>query len=197
VPPLTPTPPERSDAARNRRALLAAARRLFAVQDAAEVSMSDIAKEAGVGKGTLYRHFPDKATLCHAILDGQAREVQEEVIAGLPSAGVGATPLERLERLLDLLGDMVEEAGSLLLEAHRDSRLLSRPAYSWQRVSARVLLQQAADAGELAEGADVEFLASALIAPLLPDVWMHARRVQGLSVERLKAGVRQLIPRAG
>lgn len=197
MPPLTPTPPERSDAARNRKALLDAARRLFAHDDVADVSMSDIAKEAGVGKGTLYRHFPDKATLCHAILDGQARDVQQEVIAGVPSAGDGATPLERLERLLDLIGDMVEEAGALLVEAHRDSQLLSRPAYSWQRISARVLLQQALDAGELAEGADVEFLASALLAPLLPDVWLHARRVQGMSVERLKAGVRQLIPRSG
>jgi hypothetical protein len=91
---------------------------------------------------------------------------------------------------------MVEEAGPLLLEAHRDSRLLSRPAYAWQRLSMRVLLQQAAEAGELAEEADVEFLASALLAPLLPDVWMHARRVEGMSVERLKAGLRQLIPRS-
>jgi AcrR family transcriptional regulator len=197
VPPLTPPPSERSDAARNRRALLDTARRLFAEQDVADVSMSDIAREAGVGKGTLYRHFPDKASLCHAILDGQAREVQEEVIAGLPSAGIGATPLARLERLLDLIGDMAEEGGPLLLEAHRDLRVLSRPAYAWQRLSARVLLQQALDAGELAEDADVEYLASALLAPLLPNVWLYARRAEGMSVERLRAGVRQLIPRAG
>jgi AcrR family transcriptional regulator len=52
----------RADAARNRERILEAARALMA-RDGADAEMSDIAREAGVGVGTLYRRFPDKEAL--------------------------------------------------------------------------------------------------------------------------------------
>lgn len=52
----------RADAARNRERILAAARKLMAEQGAS-TEMGDIAREAGVGVGTLYRRFPDKEAL--------------------------------------------------------------------------------------------------------------------------------------
>ncbi len=58
----SPTPPLRADAARNRLRILAAARKLMAERGSA-VEMVDIAEEAGVGVGTLYRRFPDKQVL--------------------------------------------------------------------------------------------------------------------------------------
>ncbi|MBA3952665.1 MAG: helix-turn-helix transcriptional regulator, partial [Rubrobacter sp.] len=60
---------ERSDAARNRRAVLGAARALFAERGVTCVTMEEISREAGVGKGTLYRRFPNKGLLCQALLD--------------------------------------------------------------------------------------------------------------------------------
>src|ERR1700686_2314084 len=54
--------PMRADARRNRARILAAARELFASEDP-EVQMDDIARGAGVGVGTVYRHFPDKEAL--------------------------------------------------------------------------------------------------------------------------------------
>jgi AcrR family transcriptional regulator len=56
----------RRDARRNREAILAAARELFA--DSAEVSMCEVARRAGVGQGTLYRNFPDRGALVAEIL---------------------------------------------------------------------------------------------------------------------------------
>jgi len=52
----------RADARRNRERILAAARELFAGSPP-EVQMDDLARRAGVGVGTVYRHFPDKEAL--------------------------------------------------------------------------------------------------------------------------------------
>jgi AcrR family transcriptional regulator len=56
----------RSDAMRNREAILEAGRELFA--DSADVAMCQVARRAGVGQATLYRHFPDRGALAAEIL---------------------------------------------------------------------------------------------------------------------------------
>ena len=58
--------PRRKDAQRNREAILAAARELFA--DGADVPMYEVARRAGVGQATLYRNFPDRRDLAAALL---------------------------------------------------------------------------------------------------------------------------------
>ena len=60
--------PERADAAENRRKVLAAAEELFARCDPANVTMDAVAAEAGVGKGTLFRRFGDRAGLARAVI---------------------------------------------------------------------------------------------------------------------------------
>jgi AcrR family transcriptional regulator len=59
----------RADARRNRESILAAARELFA-SSSPEVQIDDVARLAGVGVGTVYRHFPDK----HALMGALVRE---------------------------------------------------------------------------------------------------------------------------
>ncbi len=66
--------PLRADAARNRARVLEAARTAFA-EAGLDVGVEEIARRAGVGKGTLYRRFPTKEALVRAIFD----EVQDEV----------------------------------------------------------------------------------------------------------------------
>jgi len=63
---LTPRRPKRADAARNYDLLIAAAREAF-TQDDVEASLEDIARRAGVGIGTLYRHFPTRQALLEAV----------------------------------------------------------------------------------------------------------------------------------
>jgi AcrR family transcriptional regulator len=58
--------PLRKDARRNREAILAAARELFA--ESADVPMYEIARKAGVGQATLYRNFPDRRNLAAALI---------------------------------------------------------------------------------------------------------------------------------
>jgi AcrR family transcriptional regulator len=59
--------PQRADARRNRERILAAAREVFA-KEGREVQMPDVARAAGVGVGTLYRHFPAKEDLVRALV---------------------------------------------------------------------------------------------------------------------------------
>ena len=63
---VTEQPQRRKDAQRNRDAILAAARELFA--ECAEVPMYEVARRAGVGQATLYRNFPDRRNLAAALL---------------------------------------------------------------------------------------------------------------------------------
>lgn len=66
----------RADAARNRDAVLRAAGRLFdAADDPERVSMDDIAAEAGVGKGTLFRRFGDRAGLVRELYEERAQQL--------------------------------------------------------------------------------------------------------------------------
>lgn len=87
---------ERADAARNRRRVLDAAKRLFDERGIAAVTLDDVVTAAGVGKGTLFRRFGDKAGLAVALLDEQERRLQDRILAGPPPLGPGAEPIERL-----------------------------------------------------------------------------------------------------
>src|SRR3954447_5594039 len=89
-------PPERADAARNRRRVLDAAASLFAERGVDAVTMDDVVAAAGVGKGTLYRRFGDKRGLVAARLDGGEGELQAAILSGPPPLGPGAAPAERL-----------------------------------------------------------------------------------------------------
>ncbi|MDQ8043337.1 MAG: TetR/AcrR family transcriptional regulator [Solirubrobacteraceae bacterium] len=62
----TPAKPKRADALRNYQKLLTAAREAF-TEDGAGASLEDIARRAGVGIGTLYRHFPTRQNLLEAV----------------------------------------------------------------------------------------------------------------------------------
>lgn len=59
--------PQRADARRNRERVLVGAREAFA-EHGREAQMDDVARRAGVGVGTVYRHFPDKDALMEALL---------------------------------------------------------------------------------------------------------------------------------
>ena len=70
----------RADAQRNQDRILAAAREAFA-SDGYEVPIEDIARRAGVGAATVYRRFPTKERLLHAIFDAGLTELEQSIIA--------------------------------------------------------------------------------------------------------------------
>ena len=72
--------PLRADARRNRERILAAATAAFAA-DGLSVPLDEIARRAGVGPGTLYRHFPAKETLWEAVLHDRLQRLADEAEA--------------------------------------------------------------------------------------------------------------------
>ena len=181
LPVLGSEPRERSDAARNRVKVLEAASRLFECHGAANVSMDAIAAEAGVGKGTLFRRFGDRASLARSVLEAHETELQEGLIRGPAPLGPGAPPVERLAAFGRGYLDFLERHGDLILAAEFGSpglRLIS-PPYGLYRTHVTLLLQQAG------VGEEADYLADVLLAPLSAATFRYQRDVRGLSVDEL------------
>jgi AcrR family transcriptional regulator len=113
--PLAGERPERADAARNRERILKAARELIAREGVREITLDHVAEEAGVGRATLFRRFPDRSALLLALLDEHERELQDQILEGEPPLGPGAAPGKRLMAFAQALLDLTLEHLELLL----------------------------------------------------------------------------------
>jgi AcrR family transcriptional regulator len=91
----------RADAQRNRTRILEAAEVVFAAEGI-EVPVDTIAEKAGVGVGTLYRHFPTKEKLCEAILLERLTGLAEDARAAADAADPGAAFFGFLNHMADL-----------------------------------------------------------------------------------------------
>ena len=188
---------ERRDAARNRGLVLSAAGALFRERGVTNVTMEEVARAAGVGKGTLYRRFPNKGVLCEALLDEPTRRLQAEVLVSL--GGPDRGPLEKLRGFLGRLVLFTEENLDLLYGGHETLQGAERvahyghPAYGWRRWTVLGLLKEAIRNGELDGETDIEYLADALLAPLGVDLYYYQRRMLGLPAERIAAGLSSMV----
>ncbi|MEY2849417.1 MAG: hypothetical protein RI885_2084 [Actinomycetota bacterium] len=147
----------RSDAARNRRRILAAARELVAEQGA-DVAMDDIARAAGTAVGTLYRHFPTRAALVAAAVDVGAGE-----LAALAEAALARTVAQRPET--DRSDAERCETGGTVDPTAELMRLLTTIAD--RHVADRALKQAASDLGGSTEHSSEIERAGVAIAILL------------------------------
>ena len=179
--PLADTPPaERRDAARNRVALLEAAERLVAAHGVAAVTMDDVAREAGVGKGTVFRRFDSREGLMAALLNHSETEWQAAVISGPPPLGPGADPWDRLLAFGRSRLETTLRHAELIRAAGRASTR-STAAYSFIAMHVRYLLSQLGVTG------DLQLLAIALLAPLEAPI-LDQVELDGIPVDRVYAG---------
>lgn len=164
-------PKERADAARNRAAVLEAAATLFARHGVANVSMDQVAAAAGVGKGTLFRRFGDKAGLAVALLDERERELQERILTGpAPLGPVGnPSPVDRLVAFVEAYLDYVLSHLDLvrMSETASPGARYRVGAYRFWHRHVSLLLAAARP------GADADALAHVLLAPLAAE-HLHA-----------------------
>src|ERR1700756_3954249 len=135
----------RADALRNRERVLEAAKTVFSA-GGRDASLEAVARQAGVGIGTLYRHFPTRETLYEAVY---RREVDHLVeLAEQLQRDTG--PTEALRRWLssnvEFIATKKGMSAALALAAHRSSELA---AYSFDRLTQAVgaLLDRAVAAG--------------------------------------------------
>jgi AcrR family transcriptional regulator len=189
LPLVEPVTTERADAARNREAILCAARRLFAERGAACVSMDEIAEAAGVGKGTLFRRFGSRAALARTLLDAQDRELQEGFIRGEPPLGPGAPACERLIAFGEAWLDILSVHAELLVAAEQRGARFGSAPYAAHRLHLLLLLRDADPA------CDAEVLAEMLLAMLSAEWFVYMRRAQEVPLERMKSSWGELVRR--
>lgn len=183
----TPPPAERADAARNRAAVLGAAARLFAEHGVAAVSMDQVAEEAGVGKGTIFRRFGDKSGLAAALLDARERVLQEAILHGPPPLGPGADPSQRLAAFAEAYLDYLLEHLDLvkMSETASPGARYRIGAYRFWHRHVAILL---------AGTPDPDYAAHALLAPLAAE---HVTAIlPDLGEKRLRAGIARLVSSA-
>lgn len=186
---------ERSDAARNRERILCTAKRLFAERGVSCVSMDEIAADAEVGKGTLYRRFGDRSGLALALLEAEDVELQEAFMRGPAPLGPGAPPRERLVAFFGALGCFLDSHGELIAEAERTMPAGARfggGPYSAYHTHVRILLR------ELDPELDIDVLAHVLLAPFRAELYSHlVGDARGVGRARLLAVVEQLVDGLG
>jgi AcrR family transcriptional regulator len=180
--PVSNTPQERGDAARNRLLLLEAARRLIAEHGAEAVTMDDIAAAAGVGKGTVFRRFGSRAGLMMVLLDEDEKVAQQAFLFGPPPLGPGAPPLDRLLAYGRARLDFVHTHHALLSDAARDPQTRFNAPATLHRTHVRMLLQAAGTTGDLDAQAD------ALTALLDADYVEHELTDRSRTLESLGEG---------
>lgn len=99
----------RADAARNRKAILEATTALFAEDGADAVTMDRVAVAAGVGKGTVFHHFGNRAGLLYELVAERALALRAGVTDGPPPLGPGAPAAERISAFVDGMLDLVTD----------------------------------------------------------------------------------------
>jgi AcrR family transcriptional regulator len=157
---ITPRRP-RADAARNRARLLEAAKAVFSA-GGPEASLEAVARRAGVGIGTLYRHFPSREDLFEAVYRHEVQQLGELA----EQLKTEAAPVEALRRWLrsnvEFVATKKGMAAALALAAHGSSEL---SAYSLDRLTKAVggLLDRAVAAGEIRSDIRPEDLLRALV----------------------------------
>ncbi|WP_063002420.1 TetR/AcrR family transcriptional regulator [Nocardia mikamii] len=177
-------PTERADAARNRAKVLAAAAALFAGRDPRTITMDDIAKAAGVGRGTLYRRYPDVRSIAVALLDEHERALQEQLLRGEPPLGPGAPPGDRLAAFYAAMVELLDTHAHLVLGAETGGARFRTGAYQFWVMHVRALLTEA-------DVAEPDSLVDALLAPLAAEVYRHQRE-RGLGSEQIAEGLAKL-----
>ena len=180
----------RADAQRNRARILDAARTAVDEQGT-QASLRDIARRAGVGMGTLYRHFPDREALLEELL-GQ----RFDLLAGRAAALEASRSPE--DALVEWLGEFTAGAGayrglaaSMMATLNDEGSSLHASCLAMRQAATR-LLSNAQDAGHIrsdADGTDLFALVNAVtwIVDQAPSIASRRQHLLSLIVDGLKS----------
>jgi len=169
----------RADAQRNRERILEVAKEAF-TRFGANASLDDIAKESGVGPGTLYRHFPARAELLHAVY----RSELEKLAAAEQKFAQTMPPLEALRAWLLLFVDgiatkqLIAPAVNTLVG---DPKKVFEASYAQVHEAIRALVKRAIQSGDVRKDLDPIDLLRALVGvanvATSPDWQQSAKRL--------------------
>lgn len=180
----------RADAQRNRERILEVAKQEF-TRSGANASLEEIAKKAGVGPGTLYRHFPTREELLVAVY----RSEMEQLAAAERTLAGALPPVEALRAWLLLFVDAVETKqiiAPVLNTLVGDPKKVFEASYAQMHEALRALVKRAIKSGDIRKDLDPIDLLRALVGvanvATSPNWQQSARRL----VEILILGARPL-----
>ena len=180
----------RADAQRNRERILEVAKQAF-TRSGADTSLDDIAKQAGVGPGTLYRHFPTREELLKAVYRNQL----ENLAAAGEKFAETMPPVEALRAWLLLFVDGVAAKQIIAPALNRlvgDHKKVFEASYAQVHEAIRRLVKRAVKSGGIRKDLDPSDLLRVLVGVAnvasSPDWQQSARRL----VDILIAGSRPL-----
>ncbi|MCX5199916.1 TetR/AcrR family transcriptional regulator [Streptomyces sp. NBC_00237] len=188
-------PPERADAARNRRRILDAAAEIVAAKGPSALTMNAVAHASGIGVGTVYRRFGDVQKLLYALLDDREQRFQSAFMAGPPPLGPDAlpapptTPSVRLRAFLHALADHTVESEEMLLAADSaapQGRYRTAPYLTLHTHTAMLV-------GQIQPQANAALVAHLLLATLSPSIVQHLHEDRGATAAQIKEGLDQLL----
>jgi AcrR family transcriptional regulator len=178
----------RADAQRNRERILEVARRVF-TEYGANATMDEIARQTGIGPGTLYRHFPTRDTLIEAVY----RSTVEKLTAAADRFGKDLPPIDALRAWMFLFIDHVADKRLILPVMETvtgGSMRLIEGTKNLVYGTFTGLVERAIESGDLRADTDPDDLVRALVGVFhttaLPGWEASARRI----VEMLIAGSR-------
>jgi AcrR family transcriptional regulator len=180
----------RADAQRNRERILEVAKQAF-TRSGANASLDDIAKEARVGPGTLYRHFPTREELLQAVY----RSELEKLAAAERKFAQSMPPIEALRAWLLLFVDAIETKQIIAPALNTligDPKKVFAASYAQMHEAIRSLVERAVKNGDIRKDLDPMDLLRALVGVAnvasSPDWQQSARRL----VDILIAGSRPI-----
>ena len=169
----------RADAERNRERILEAAKEAF-TRFGADASLDDIAKQAGVGPGTLYRHFPAREELLQAVY----RSELEKLAAAEQKLARTMPPIEALRSWLLLFVDGIatkQLIAPALNTLVGDPKKVFEASYAQVHEAIRALVKRAIRSGEIRKDLDPLDLLRALVGvahvATSPDWQQSAKRL--------------------
>ncbi len=181
-------PKKRADAQRNIEALLHAAMTVFA-RDGVDAGVRQIAEEAGVGVGTVYRHFPQRSDLIIAVFRREVDACAEAAVA----LAADHPPGEALARWIQRFVDFISTKRGLGAALHSgDAAYAPLPDYFNDRLrpAMRMLLAAAQATGEVRSGVDPDDLLTAVASLCGPRPGTdpeHPRRMVALLIDGLRS----------
>jgi AcrR family transcriptional regulator len=184
----------RADAQRNRERILEVAKEAF-TRSGANASLDDIARQSGVGAGTLYRHFPTRDALLEAVY----RTEVEKLAAAEKKFAESMPPIEALRAWMMLFVDYIATkkiiAPALNAMVGGPSKVIEA-SYAQTQAAMRALVKRAIESGEMRRDIDAVDLLKALVGVAFmsasPDWQQSARRL----VDILISGSRPIAPQA-
>jgi AcrR family transcriptional regulator len=179
---------ERADAQRNRQRLVEAAREAFA-SGGEKVTLEAVARAAGVGIGTLYRHFPTREALIEAVY----RDHVSRLCAGADELLAGRAPDDALRAWMDRFADYLatkREMADALRVVIAAGAVTSTQTREQLSTAVQTLLDAGAAAGTLRGDVRAEDVVASLVGVFLACGQPEQRTQAGRMLDLLMAGLR-------